>query len=29
MKEYKLDDGSKALHDLNEGKGKGRAVLVP
>ena len=29
MKEYKLDDANKALHDLNEGKVKGRAVLVP
>jgi len=29
MKEYKLDDANKALHDLNDGKVKGRAVLVP
>ena len=29
MQEYKLDDANKALHDLNEGKVKGRAVLVP
>ena len=29
MAQYKLDDANKALHDLNEGKVKGRAVLVP
>ena len=29
MKEYKLEEANKALHDLNEGKIKGRAVLVP
>ena len=29
MKEYKLEDANKALHDLNDGKIKGRAVLVP
>ena len=29
MQEYKLGDANKALHDLNEGKVKGRAVLVP
>ena len=29
MAEYKLDNANKALHDLNEGKVKGRAVLVP
>ena len=29
MAEYKLDDANKALHDLNDGKVKGRAVLVP
>ena len=29
MQEYKLDDANKALHDLNDGKVKGRAVLVP
>ena len=29
MQEYKLDDANKALHDLNDGKIKGRAVLVP
>ena len=28
MQEYKLDDANKALHDLNDGKVKGRAVLV-
>ena len=26
---YELDDANKALHDLNDGKVKGRAVLVP
>ena len=29
MQEYSLDDANKALHDLNDDKGKGRAVLVP
>ena len=29
MAEYRLDDANKALHDLNDGKVKGRAVLVP
>ena len=29
MQEYKLDDANEALHDLNDGKVKGRAVLVP
>ena len=29
MQEYKLDDANKALHDLNDGKVKERAVLVP
>jgi NAD+-dependent secondary alcohol dehydrogenase Adh1 len=29
MQEYSLDDANKALHDLNDGKVKGRAVLVP
>jgi len=29
MQEYSLDDANKALHDLNEGNVKGRAVLVP
>ena len=29
MQEYKLDDANKALHDLNSGNVKGRAVLVP
>ena len=29
MQEYKLADANKALHDLNDGKVKGRAVLVP
>ena len=29
MQEYKLDDANKALRDLNDGKVKGRAVLVP
>ena len=29
MKEYKLEEANKALHDLNDGKIKGRAVLVP
>ena len=29
MQEYKLDDANKALDDLNDGKVKGRAVLVP
>ena len=29
MQEYKLDYANKALHDLNDGKVKGRAVLVP
>lgn len=28
-KEYSLSDANKALHDLNAGKVKGRAVLVP
>jgi NAD+-dependent secondary alcohol dehydrogenase Adh1 len=28
-KEYKLKDANKALHDLHNGKIKGRAVLVP
>ena len=28
-KEYKLSEANKALHDLNEGKVKGRAVLIP
>ena len=27
MQEYKLGDANKALHDLNEGKVKGRAVF--
>lgn len=27
--EYSLKDANKALHDLNEGKVKGRAILVP
>ena len=29
MQEYKLGDANRALHELNEGKVKGRAVLVP
>ena len=29
MQEYKLESANKALHDLNEGLVKGRAVLVP
>jgi len=29
MQEYSLDDANKALHDLNNGDVKGRAVLVP
>jgi NAD+-dependent secondary alcohol dehydrogenase Adh1 len=29
MQEYSLDDANKALHDLNRGDVKGRAVLVP
>jgi NAD+-dependent secondary alcohol dehydrogenase Adh1 len=29
MQEYSLDDANKALRDLNDGKVKGRAVLVP
>jgi len=29
MQEYKLDQANKALHDLNNGQVKGRAVLVP
>nr|VFJ93767.1 MAG: NAD+-dependent secondary alcohol dehydrogenase Adh1 [Candidatus Kentron sp. H]VFJ94479.1 MAG: NAD+-dependent secondary alcohol dehydrogenase Adh1 [Candidatus Kentron sp. H]VFK00972.1 MAG: NAD+-dependent secondary alcohol dehydrogenase Adh1 [Candidatus Kentron sp. H] len=29
MKEYRLDQANQALHDLNEGKIKGRAVLIP
>ena len=28
MKEYKLEEANQALHDLNDGKIKGRAVLV-
>ena len=28
MQEYKLDDANKALHDLNDGKVKGRACLL-
>jgi NAD+-dependent secondary alcohol dehydrogenase Adh1 len=28
-KHYKLQDANRALHDLHEGKIKGRAVLVP
>jgi len=28
-KEYKLDQANQALHDLNDGKIKGRAVLIP
>ena len=28
-KHYKLQDANRALHDLKEGKIKGRAVLVP
>jgi NAD+-dependent secondary alcohol dehydrogenase Adh1 len=28
-KQYKMQDANRALHDLNEGKVKGRAVLVP
>ena len=28
-KEYKLDQADQALHDLNDGKVKGRAVLIP
>ena len=29
MTEYKLSEANKALHDLNDGNVKGRAVLVP
>ncbi|VFM99769.1 MAG: NAD+-dependent secondary alcohol dehydrogenase Adh1 [Candidatus Kentron sp. G] len=29
IKEYPLDQANQALHDLNEGKIKGRAVLIP
>ena len=29
MQEYKLSEANKALHDLNNGLVKGRAVLVP
>ena len=29
MQEYRLDEANKALHDLNAGNVKGRAVLVP
>jgi NAD+-dependent secondary alcohol dehydrogenase Adh1 len=29
MQEYKLSEANQALHDLNNGKVKGRAVLVP
>ena len=29
MQEYKLSEANKALHDLNNGKVKGRAVLIP
>ncbi len=29
MEEYKLKSANKALHDLNEGLVKGRAVLIP
>jgi NAD+-dependent secondary alcohol dehydrogenase Adh1 len=29
MEEYKLENANKALHDLNEGLVKGRAVLIP
>ncbi len=29
MQEYKLSDANRALHDLNNGLVKGRAVLVP
>ena len=29
MEEYKLESANKALHDLNEGLVKGRAVLIP
>jgi len=29
MQEYRLDEANKALHDLNSGDVKGRAVLVP
>ena len=29
MQEYKLESANKALHDLNEGLVKGRAVLIP
>ena len=28
-KEYKLSEANQALHDLNKGKIKGRAVLIP
>jgi NAD+-dependent secondary alcohol dehydrogenase Adh1 len=28
-KYYKLSEANQALHDLNEGKVKGRAVLIP
>jgi NAD+-dependent secondary alcohol dehydrogenase Adh1 len=29
MQEYRLEEANKALHDLNSGDIKGRAVLVP
>ena len=29
MKENKLEDDNKDIHDLNDGKIKGRAVVVP
>jgi NAD+-dependent secondary alcohol dehydrogenase Adh1 len=29
VQEYRLDDANRALRDLNEGKVKGRAVLIP
>jgi NAD+-dependent secondary alcohol dehydrogenase Adh1 len=29
IKQYRLNDANQALHDLNQGKVKGRAVLVP
>ena len=29
MQEYRLDEANKALHDLNAGNVKGRAVLIP
>jgi NAD+-dependent secondary alcohol dehydrogenase Adh1 len=28
-KYYKLEEANQALHDLNNGKVKGRAVLIP